>query len=378
MYDIDSLRQEIDKIDAELLPLFLKRMSCSLGIAEYKRQNNLPVLDKKREEKILNDKMSKVSEELKIPVRDFFAGIMKISRAEQSKALADASGVLSLLNNFENAEFIKNPLVAYQGIPGANSETALVKFFGEACTKTNVMTFAEVLDAVNDDNADFGVIPLENSSTGSISATLDLLEKRNLYIVGETEVNIEHCLVGLPGAELRDIKKVYSHEQGYMQCKAFFAKHPKMQFEPYHNTALAAKMIAGNGDPSVAAISDRRAAELYGLKILAEGISSIDVNITRFIVIAKKGQLSPDFNKVSILFTLLDRSGILNEVLSVFAGSGVNLLKIESRPSRDGSFHYMFFVDFEGNLQDEKIKNVISQLLGMTASLKILGNYKSC
>ncbi len=378
MYDIDSLRQEIDKIDVELLPLFLKRMNCSLGIAEYKRQNNLPVLDKQREEKILNDKMSKVSEELRIPVRDFFAGIMKISRAEQSKALADASGVLSLLDNFEDSTDVKNPLVAYQGIPGSNSETALMQFFGESSTKTNVMTFAEVLDAVNDDKADFGVIPLENSSTGSISATLDLLEKRSLYIVGETEVNIDHCLVGLIGAELRDIKKVYSHEQGYMQCKAFFAKHPKMQFEPYHNTALAAKMIAGNGDPSVAAISDRRAAELYGLKILAEGISSIDVNKTRFIVIAKKGQLDPEFDKVSILFTLPDRSGVLNEVLSVFARSGVNLLKIESRPSRDGSFHYMFFVDFEGNLQDEKIKNVISQLLGMTASLKILGNYKSC
>ena len=378
MYDIDFLRQEIDKIDAELLPLFLKRMNCSLGIAEYKRQNNLPVLDKQREEKILNDKMSKVSEELRIPVRDFFAGIMKISRNEQTKALADTHGVLSLLDNFEDSTDVKNPLVAYQGIPGSNSETALMQFFGDSCSKTNVMTFAEVLDAVNDDKADFGVIPLENSSTGSISATLDLLEKRSLYMVGETEVNIDHCLVGLPGAELRDIKKVYSHEQGYMQCKAFFAKHPKMQFEPYHNTALAAKMIAGNGDPSVAAISDRRAAELYGLKILAEGISSIDVNKTRFIIISKKGQLDPDFDKVSILFTLPDRSGVLNEVLSAFAQSGVNLLKIESRPIHDGSFHYTFFVDFEGNLQDEKIKNVISQLLNMTASLKILGNYKTC
>lgn len=378
MYDIDFLRQEIDKIDAELLPLFLKRMNCSLGIAEYKRQNNLPVLDKQREEKILNDKMSKVSEELKIPVRDFFSGIMKISRNEQTKALADIQSAISLLDNFEDSTDVKNPLVAYQGIPGSNSETALMQFFGDFSEKTNVMTFAEVLDAVNDNKADFGVIPLENSSTGSISATLDLLEKRNLYIVGETEVNIDHCLVGLPSAELRDIKKVYSHEQGYMQCKSFFAKHPKMQFEPYHNTALAAKMIAGNGDLSVAAISDRRAAELYGLKILAEGISSIDVNKTRFIVIAKKGQLDPDFDKVSIFFTLPDRSGVLNEVLSVFAQSGVNLLKIESRPSRDGSFHYIFFVDFEGNLQDKKIKNVISQLLDVTASLKVLGNYKSC
>lgn len=376
MYDLKILRQRIDKIDSELLPLFLKRMECSHHIAEYKRSNNLPILDKIREDQILKDKMSKVSDELKIPVRNFFAEIMKISRMSQAKDLSDPNNLDLWLKDFDDSVCVNAPIVAYQGIPGANSETALIKFFGEGCKKTNVMTFGEVMDEVSLSTADFGIIPIENSSTGSILASLDLLEKRNLYIVGEVEVEIDHCLVGLKGAKLRDIRKVYSHEQGYMQCREFFVKYPQMTFEPYHNTALAAKMISGLDDISIAAVSDRRAAELYGLDVLAESISSVLNNVTRFVVVAKRGQLNPNHNKTSILFTLPNESGSLNSVLSIFADNNINLLKIESRPSRDGSFQYMFFMDFEGNLLDSHIKSIIAELSTATASLKILGSYR--
>lgn len=378
MYSIEDLRKKIDQIDCELLPLFLKRMECSLHIAEYKRANNLPILDKGREDEILNSKMAKVSHELKIPVRDFFAGIMKISRCSQTKALSNNMDTPTFLNGFDNTPMKQDPIVSYQGIPGANSETALIKFFGETCKKINVMTFSEVLDAVDANTADFGIIPIENSFTGSISANLDLLVKHNLYIVGEVEVDIDHCLVGLKGASLDDIKKVYSHEQGYMQCREFFAKYPKMVFEPYHNTAMAAKMVSGLGDRSVAAVSDRRAAELYGLDILAENISNAVGNVTRFVIVAKKGYISSKNNKTSILFTLPNESGSLNSVLSIFADSGINLLKIQSRPSHDGSFQYMFFVDFEGNLLKQNIQGIMAQLSHASASLKILGCYQGC
>lgn len=378
MYDISELRKKIDEIDSQLLPLFLKRMECSHGVAEYKRANNIPILDKEREQQILDGKMAKVSDELKIPVRDFFAGIMKISRAAQAKALAGSDAANVLLESFADRPIKSDPIVAYQGIPGANSETALIKFFGEDCKKVNVMTFGEVFDAIDRFDADFGVIPLENSSTGSISASLELLEKRSFYIVGEVEVNIDHCLVGLKGAELRDIRKVYSHEQGYMQCKEFFSQYPKMAFEPYHNTAMAAKLISGMGDQSIAAVADRRTAELYGLDILAENISSVPVNITRFAIVAKQGISTSDCNKISILFTLPNESGALSDVLSIFAENQLNLVKIESRPSHDGTFQYMFFVDFEGNLSDSSIQSVIAQLSQATASLRILGNYPAC
>ncbi len=375
MYDIDNLRKQIDKIDAQLLPLFLQRMECSLSVAEYKRSNNMPILDKNREQQILDDKASKVSDELQAPVRDFFSQIMKISRNFQAKELYGNSSIAPWLTNFSENGFKKDPIVAYQGIPGANSETALIKFFGENTKNINVMTFSEVIDAIELGNADYGVLPIENSSTGSISGVLDLLEKKEFYIVGETEINIEHCLIGLEGAELRDIRCVYSHEQGYMQCKEFFKNYPKMEFQSYYNTAIAAKMIAGLGDVSTAAVADSRAAELYGLKILAKNISSIDTNITRFAVIAKKGIIMPECNKISIMFTLPHQSGALCNVLSEFSDSGLNLVKIESRPNRQGNFEYLFFVDLEGNLKNPQVSDVIAKVMGSCASFRILGNY---
>ncbi len=376
MYDLKTLRNKIDEIDSKLLPLFLERMECSRQVAEYKRANNMPVFDKEREMQILADKADKVEEEQRLSVRDFFAGIMAISRAAQTKALADTQSNESLLKDFNLSSVKANPTVVYQGIPGANSETALIKFFGDCCCKTNVMTFGEVADAVISGDADFGILPIENSSTGSILGVVDILEKQNLYIIGEIAVEINHCLVGIKGAELRDIRTVYSHEQGYMQCKKFFDSYPKMEFTPYHNTAMAAKMISGFGDLSVAAIADRRCAELYGLDVLAENISSIGTNVTRFAVISKHGVLDDSFNKISIMFTLPNQSGALSKLLSVFSDSGLNLVKIESRPSHSGSFEYIFFVDFEGNLNDSKVKDVLSVLQTMSESLKILGNYR--
>ena len=300
---------------------------------------------------------------------------MSISRSAQTKALADTQNGEALLKDFNLSLDKATPTVVYQGIPGANSETALLKCFGEACKKRNVMTFAEVADSVISGEADCGILPIENSSTGSISGAMDLFEKHSLYIMSEVTVEINHCLVGIKDAELRDIRTVYSHEQGYMQCRNFFDSYPKMEFTPYHNTAMAAKMISGLGDSSVAAIADRRCAELYGLEVLAENISSIGTNATRFAVISKHGVLDDSFNKVSIMFTLPNQSGALSKLLSVFSDSGLNLVKIESRPSHSGSFEYIFFVDFEGNLNDPRVKDVLSVLQTMSASLKILGNY---
>ncbi len=375
MYDIDYLRNEIDKIDAELLPLFLKRMECSGKVAEYKRANNLPVLDKVREEQILNNKSKSVSTELQKSVRDFYTDIMKISRSYQAKELYTSVRNTPWLSGFKSVSLKADPTVAYQGIPGANSETALIKFFGEDTKKINVMTFSEVLDAIESGDADYGVLPIENSSTGSISGVFDLLEQKDFYIIGEVRVDIQHCLVGLPGAELRDIRNVYSHEQGYMQCKEFFKQYPKMEFQPYYNTAIAAKMIAGLGDISNAAVADGRTAKLYGLQILADNISSIKTNITRFAILAKEGIISPECDKISVMFTLPHQSGALCNVLSAFSDGGVNLLKIESRPGKDGNFEYLFFVDFEGNLKNSHIVNVLAEVMGSCASFRILGNY---
>ncbi|MBR5614664.1 MAG: prephenate dehydratase [Clostridia bacterium] len=375
MNDLEILRKKIDEIDSQLLPLFLSRMECSAGVAEYKRANNMPVLDKQREKQILENKIEKVSNELKIPVYDFFSTIMKISRVAQAKALVSEEGRTPWLKDFDEGELKSDPTVAYQGVPGANSETALIQFFGKDCKRINTSTFGKVVDAVENGEADYGILPLENSSTGVISSAYDLLEKRDAFIVAEVAVPIDHCLVGLPDAKLEYIRTVYSHEQGYMQCKEFFDKYPKMEFHPYHNTAMAAKMIVETDDIDKAAIASKRTTEIYNLKVLAENISTIGGNTTRFAVIAKRGILNKSCRKISILFTLPDESGALSHVLSVFADNGLNLVKIESRPSHDGNFEYLFFVDFEGSLLDNTVNGIMAEISASTSSLKILGNY---
>lgn len=375
MNELENLRKQIDEIDAELLPLFLKRMDCSAAIAKYKKANNLPVLDRVREKEILDNKTALADKDKSTAVRDFFSAIMSISSASQKKILAPDAADVDLCKIFDRGELKSDPTVAYQGIAGANSETALIKIFGNSCKSVNTMTFAEVLDAVEKGDADYGILPLENSSTGSISDVYDLLESREFYIVGEVDIPIEHCLVGLQSSDIRDVRTVYSHEQGYLQCKDFFKNYPKIEFQAYYNTALAAKLIAGSGDNSKAAIADKRTADIYGLKILAENISSSDNNITRFAAIAKRGVLNEKCNKISILFSLPNESGSLNHILSEFADNGLNLVKIESRPIHDKNFEYMFFVDFEGNLLDEKVREIINTIAKNTSYLKLLGNY---
>ena len=375
MNQLENLRKEIDEIDKELLSLFQKRMSCVHKVADFKKANNMPILDKKREQEILDKKCAMAKPKDAKNIRNFFSALMKISRLAQADDIICETTRTPWLSGFDKGNLKENPTIVYQGVPGANSETAIIKLFGENCLRTSVSTFSEVVEAVKDGRVDYGILPLENSSTGSILSAYDLLEKGDAYIVSEIEIPIDHCLVGLPDAKLEYIRTVYSHEQGYMQCKEFFNKYPKMEFHPYHNTAMAAKMIVETDDIDKAAIASKRTTEIYNLKVLAENISSIDGNTTRFALIAKRGLLNENCKKISILFSLPNESGALSEILSVFAANEQNLVKIESRPSHDGNFEYFFFVDVEGNLLDPSVNGIISEVASHTTLLKILGNY---
>lgn len=376
MNELERLRECIDKTDRELLPLFLERMGYTARVAEYKRDCGMPVLDRKRETELLADKAALAGEENAAAARAFFSAVMAISRADQNRRLFSEETAADMLCGFEKAELKKSPTVAYQGIAGAYSETALMKIFGESCGRKSVMTFAEVLEAVDKGEADYGILPLENSYTGSISDVYDLLTENSFFIVGETDVRIEHCLVGQKNAALDDIRTVYSHEQGYMQCKSFFDSHPKAEFRPYYNTALSAKLAAGSGDKSVAAIADRRCAEIYGLTVLADNISKSETNTTRFAAVSKHGLLNGSCGKISIMFALPNESGALSRVLNEIADNGLNMVKIESRPRHDKNFEYMFFVDCEGNLLDEKICRAMCDIRGGATYFRLLGNYR--
>lgn len=382
MDELIQLRDKIDEIDSQLLPLFIERMKVCGHVAEYKRRVGKPIFDAEREKAVLENKVKKTSE-MKNEVHDFFNSIMTISRVRQSKILSDSENRIHSADLLKKSEPIKeNPKVVYFGSEGAYSEEAAIGFFGENCDRFYASRFEDAYTALNEEKADYAVLPIENSSTGTISEVIDLLVKYGLYIVGEIYVPIRHCLMGIKGSSLSDIKTVYSHEQAFLQCSNFLNSLSGVTHEEYYSTALSARMVADSGDPSKAAIAARRSARLYGLEILAEDINNSNGNTTRFAVISKAPRIDSNCDKISVMFTLKHESGELARVLDAFARGGLNLMKLESRPIADRTvngkpFEYRFYADYTGCLSDDEVRSITDAAVEETQDFRILGNYRS-
>ena len=239
------------------------------------------------------------------------------------------------------------------------------------------MLFEDVVAAVMDGTVRYGVLPIENSSTGGITEVYDLVRRYGANIVGEKIVKVEHCLLGLPGASLDDITEVYSHPQGFSQCRAFFKKHPAMQQFNYYNTAKAAEMVAEKKDVHKAAVAGAQAAEQYGLAILARGINTNQSNYTRFIIISRQQELAADADKITLIVSLKHQPGSLYRVLSHFARYQINMTNIESRPIPGQPWEYYFHMDITGHLTDEAVQKALNDLPEDTTECKILGNYRA-
>ena len=273
-------------------------------------------------------------------------------------------------------EPVAAPRVVYQGEPGCYSEEAAVGFFGPEVSSRGLAWFPDVFAALERGEADYAVLPVENSSTGSIRQVYDLLAQYNYYVVGECQVKVEHCLMALPGVALEDIHTVYSHEQGLMQCERYLDAHRGWRRVPTLDTAGSAKQVAESGDRTAAAICSRRAAQIYGLHILAEGVNYNAMNHTRFVVVSPVLELRPGRNKISTVFRLPHQSGSLHEILTVFAVQGLNLLKIESRPIPGRGWEYLFFLDFTSDLAAPEMDGVLHELGQLAAEFRILGNFR--
>ncbi len=377
MKNLEELRREIDRIDRELLELFEERMELCSQVADYKRSVGMPILDVNREREVLAAKMELLeNSELKDEVYSFFSGIMAISRNLQKQRLADIKKESTIQTLLDRAKAqITQPRVCFFGANGSYSEEATVNFFGESIRRFSNDSFAGVLEALSKGEADYAVLPIENSSTGAIAAVLDLLGKYGFFIVGEVNLAIHHCLLGKKGTKLSEVSKVYSHEQGILQSQGFLQSLGSPKMEVCHSTAQSAKLVAELQDMTVAAIAGKQNAVLYGLDILAENINSSEKNTTRFAVVGKSPEITPKCNKISIAFTLPHESGELHRVMSCFARGGLNLLKLESRPIPNQRFEYMFFVDYTGNLLDEKVRQVTEDVIAEAQEFKILGNY---
>ena len=379
---LQKMRQKIDHLDAELAQIFLRRLDLTARIGTYKQKAGLPALDQRRELQIIqNTTQLTGEEEQKLAVAKLFETVLALSRREQQIKAAGGvpgRGYLRCRQAMEQArQPVENPRVVYQGTPGAYSEMACLNFFGRDCNCCGLKSFDAVFEAVSNGEADYGVVPIENSSTGGIRQVYELLGEYEHLIVGETTVKVEHCLMAPEGATLDTITHVYSHEQGLFQSDRFLKQYPGWVQVPYGDTAGCGKYVAESGDVTKAAICSSRAAELYGLHILVQGVNHNENNTTRFVVVSPKMELREGANKISAILTLPHEVGSLNEVLTLFAVHDLNLVKLESRPMPGHSWEYLFFVEFSGNLTHPEVDAAMQELSHVCAHLRIMGNFKS-
>jgi len=374
---LNEIRKAIDEYDKQIVELFEQRMGKALEALKYKQEVGLPVLQHNREQKVIEKvKKNLKNKELDGEIEQLYQTIMKLSRQIQAREwnlsdflLIGETIVLPL------GERLKDKIVAFQGEPGAFGHQALLKYFGNIEPVIHLETFEDVYKALQEGTADYGVLPIENSSTGGIHDVYDLLLKYDLFIVGEQYLQIDQHLVGLEEATIEDIREVYSHSQGFEQSKSFLEQYPDWKLISLNNTAASAKYIKELNDPGKAAIASKAAADLYGLNIIKEKINTNQENWTRFIIIGKKVEINDDSKKISLIYSLRHNVGALYDSLGAFVKQGINLNKVESRPIPNQPWKYHFFVDIEGNLLDHQVQEAIKQVQDKSLFIKILGNY---
>ena len=375
MRTLQQIRAEVDEIDEKIASLFEKRMRLTDDIAEYKLQNGMRVVDQEREEEMLRELRYKASSDFNAyGIQEVLKQIISISRKRQYQILTE-NGVEEDLGFEEIDKVYKHKKVVFQGVEGAYSFAAMSVYFGKNVDCFHVKTFREAIEAIIDKRANFGVLPIENSTAGIVTDIYDLLMTANITIVDELILKVEHNLLGLPGTKKEDIRTIYSHSQALSQCKVFLDQYPQWEIKEYSNTAAAAKKVMEDGDRSQAAIASKYAAELYGLEILNDKIYFDNQNSTRFIIVSRNKMFRADAKRVSICFDYKHASGSLYSLLSHIIYNGLNMTMIESRPIPESPWQYRFFVDFEGNLKDSAVKNALRGIRQDADYLRILGNY---
>ena len=382
MEELKQYRDQIDTIDRQLAELFQQRMDVADRVGRYKLARNMPVLDAKREQEVLSAKKELARDEgMAADLGDLFEHIMAISRRRQRKLVKEDGtevGYVRCKDAMTAARTpVADPTVAYQGVPGAYSEMACIRFFGDGVQSVGLERFEDVFEALKRGEADYAVLPIENSTSGAIRQVYDLMTQYEYYIVGETTVRVEHCLMAPKGATPDTITHVYSHEQGLFQSDRFLADHPDWVQVPCADTAGAGRYVSETGDVTKAAICSERAAALYGLDILVRGTNHNTNNTTRFVVVSPVMELREGADKISTVFSLPHEAGSLYRIMTIFAGNGLNMTRLESRPMPEHSWEYMFFLDFLGNLNAPEMDGILRELAQTAENFRVLGNFVS-
>ncbi len=376
--DINDIRKEIDEIDKELVDLYIRRMNCSARVAEYKREHGMPVLDASRERALLN-KISELSGiELEGYTRTLYSTILDLSRSYQHARLGETSALYEeIMTAIDSTPkmFPERADVACQGVEGAYSQIAAERLF----RSPNIMFFNDwekVFSAIEAGMCRYGVIPIENSTAGSVKKVYDLMISRNFKIVRTVRIKIDHSLLANKGAKLSEIKEIFSHEQAISQCASFLSSlGPDVKITRVENTAKAAQMVAESGRTDVASISSRSCAIQYGLETLASAIQDNGNNHTRFICITNKTEIYPGADRTSLMLVTPHKPGALYRILSRFNSLGINLIKLESRPIPERDFEFMFYFDLESSVYSPKLAQLLAELEQECEEFTYLGSY---
>ncbi|MDR1067696.1 MAG: chorismate mutase [Clostridiales Family XIII bacterium] len=365
---IIEIRKQIDELDAKLVESFTARMGFAKEIGEYKRDNNLAITDEAREDIIVKNALAKTPRELSGEVSILMRTLMALSREYQRNLMISGEPKLLPPPAPRKTRDVK---CVYQGVPGAWSWQAAQKLFPDA-KLSPVDYFEDVFTTVKNGGADYGVMPIENSRTGAIGETYDLLRKYGCYIVGRTWIDIRHCLMAKSDTDFSDIREVHSHSEGFGQCRNYLAGRP-WDLMNCSNTAVAAKKVKSSADDRSAAIGSRKAAEIYGLSILQADIMDQADNRTSFVIIGREPEYDESSDHVSVTFSLAHRSGSLCEALMPYMAAGIDLARIESRPASAGSFR--FFAEIEGTILDDVMLDTLRHAAAVTEYFEVIGCY---
>ena len=376
MYNLDEIRKKIDETDKQIITLLEKRIGYSKDVAAHKKDVGKKVFDAERE----RQKLEGLAETVENPenladIQKIFSQIMLDSRKIQYRELE--KNAVSMLDPYETIDEIpkKDVSVVYQGVPGAYAYIAMKRFFGDEIKECSVKTWREALEMIIKGESDFAVLPLENSTAGSVTQVYDLLSEYPVYIVAEEFVEIDHALLALPEADIENIKTVYSHSQALFQCADFLEEHKDWEKISAPNTAASAKKVSEDGDKTHAAIASVEAGNIYGLKILKERINDLAGNTTRFVIVSKQRRFLKNAGKVSVIFETPNEKGTLYNLLSQIVYNDLNMMKIESRPLRSKKWDSRFFAEFEGNLSDPAVRFALRGMYEEAKSMRLLGNY---
>ena len=375
--ELSEYRNKLDSIDEEILRLFSERMNIAAEIASWKQENSLPVLDVRREK----EKLQRIEEMSDPELSDYtftlFSMLMELSRSRQNRILhresPETRAIEAALRDTPQL-FPEKAIVACQGVEGAYSGIACEKLFARPSI-FYFSSFDAVFTAVEKGLCRYGVIPVENSTAGTVNAVYDLMVKHDFRIVRSIRINVDHNLLLRPGTKAEDITEIYSHGQALTQCAGFLQRFPNAKIIPCENTAVAAKMVAESADPGVAALSSRSCAKLYGLEILMASVQDSDNNYTRFICISKNLEIYPGADHTSLMMVIRDEPGTLHHVLARFYVLGINMHKLESRPIPGRNWEYRFYFDLDTSVYSPKFIQLMGELGDICEEYEYLGSY---